>query len=36
MFSGVILVIAKGTIDVGGFNELISISEKGGRLNLFI
>jgi Na+/proline symporter len=35
MFSGVILVITKGTIDVGGFNEVINISQKGGRLELF-
>jgi SSS family transporter len=35
MFSGLILIITKGVIDIGGFEELIEISSNGGRLNFF-
>jgi hypothetical protein len=35
MFSGVIAVIVKGTIDAGGFSNLFEINHEGGRLNFF-
>ena len=35
MFSALILVITKGTVDIGGFNALIEINRAGGRLELF-
>ncbi|KAF8763830.1 putative sodium-dependent multivitamin like protein [Argiope bruennichi] len=35
MFLALLSVIVKGSIDVGGFPEVLSIAEKGGRLNFF-
>ncbi|GBM51480.1 Sodium-coupled monocarboxylate transporter 1 [Araneus ventricosus] len=35
MFFALLSVIVKGSIDVGGFPEVLSIAEKGGRLNFF-
>lgn len=35
MFSGVIAVITKGIIDVGGISNLFDINYFGGRLNFF-
>ncbi|XP_035213784.1 putative sodium-dependent multivitamin transporter [Stegodyphus dumicola] len=35
MFFALLSVIIKGSIDVGGFQEMINIAEKGGRLNFF-
>lgn len=35
MFSGLIAVIIKGIIDVGGFDNLWQINTDGGRINFF-
>lgn len=35
MFFALLSVIIKGSIEVGGFGEMLSIAEKGGRLNFF-
>ncbi|GFV11596.1 putative sodium-dependent multivitamin transporter [Trichonephila clavipes] len=35
MFLALLSVIIKGSIDMGGFQEVLNIAEKGGRLNFF-
>lgn len=35
MFFALLSVIIKGSTEVGGFEEMLSIAEKGGRLNFF-
>lgn len=35
MFCALLSVIIKGSMEVGGFGEMLSIAEKGGRLNFF-
>ncbi|XP_015913608.1 putative sodium-dependent multivitamin transporter [Parasteatoda tepidariorum] len=35
MFFALLSVIIKGSIDVGGFQEMLNIAGKGGRLNFF-
>jgi solute carrier family 5 (sodium-coupled monocarboxylate transporter), member 8/12 len=35
MFSGLIIIIIKGTLDIGSFSEMLNINRIGGRLDLF-
>jgi len=35
MFAGMVAVVAKGTIDAGGFAEIWQKSEESGRIEFF-
>ena len=35
MLSGLLAVVAKGSMELGGFSNVIKIAREGERLNLF-